>query len=103
MKHRPGSEEPIVVEPPRPFTDHGTIGNLVHLFGRTIEVVVLASVLPLRYLPWLLSKSLGFLLMLPFRILAVGMKLFVVALVFGVIFFVLRVVFSVLLGVRPFG
>jgi serine/threonine protein kinase len=103
VRHKPGSGEPIVVEPPTPFTDHGPVGNVVHLFGRTVEVIVLGLVLPLRYLPWILSKSLGFLLMLPFRVLAVGMKLFVVALMFGVIFFVLRVVFSVLLGVRPFG
>ncbi|MBI1849176.1 MAG: serine/threonine protein kinase [Planctomycetes bacterium] len=102
-RHRPGSGEPIVVEPEGVVPDHGLVGNSFHVFGRFVEVVVLGSLLPLRYLPWILSKSLGFLLILPFKILAVGVKIFVVALMFGAIFFVLRVFFSVLLGVRPFG
>ncbi len=102
LKRRPGSPRAVEAEPVPEVPDHGLVGNVFHIIGRTIEVVVLAALVPLKYLPWVLGKTFAFLLMLPFRLLAIGLKLFVVLVLFGVILFFLRVLFGAVMGVTLF-
>ena len=80
------------------YPQRGPLGTAVHGVFRSIEILVLAILVPLRTLSVALGRTLVFLLQLPFRIFAVLLAVASYLVVAAVVLMVLAGTFTLVFG-----